>query len=446
MRNSLFLVSKLRLVEANGRSLVLTRKGEIHGPFSLFLNAHFDNPHTRAAAAGGLRLLQSFAQAFGVSLPRRALEGHCLHSQEVGWLMNLAYRPLKEIESMTTRTLIRLVKTEGVAHRDRTGAVASATASARLIQVAGFLEWYFVAVLDPRIRSAPARSELRSRYVVTINDLKRKIKGANSKHPTQVRSLPTERFKHLMTAAYSNPEAFFGPEKKACSTMKRDRAVFLLACEGLRPGGIGNLQLADFNGRYLEIKDNVARRGKAPTSGTPVQKGARSNAANYNSQYTITLWPWTTEAISEYIRSERADLLRRRLKNTSKGFLFLETLGAGPIQNRKTISLIFNKAAARMQELGLLTRESGDPYVKAEDYELVAYTLRHSAATLYAVENGSSDTTRSQMKDRFGWTRNSTMPDLYARRAAMDTAAIDIENWWEGMRAERLKQQQKAGA
>lgn len=436
----------MRLVEANGRSLVLTRSGEFHGPFTLFINAKYDNPNTRAAVTGGLRLLQVLLQAFSVSLPHRALEGHCLHPQEVIWLANMAYRPLEEIESMTPHVLSRLVKNEVMAHRDRTHAVVGSTASARLVQIAIFLDWYFVAVLDSRMHSAQARRELRDRYEVTINNLKSKIKGSNRKHPTQVRSLPTERFKQLMTAAYSNPESIFGHEKGASSTMKRDRAVFFLACEGLRPGAIGNLQMADFNGRYLEIKDNVGKRGEAPTSGTPVQKGARSNVVNYNSEHTITLWPWTTEAISDYIRSERVNLLARRLKNPSKGFLFLETQGAGPIRNRKTISLIFSRAAARMRELGLLTRDSGDAFVKAEDYELVAYTLRHSAATLYATEKGVSDSSRSEMKDRFGWNPNSNMPDLYARRAAMDAAAIDIADWWEDMKAERLKQQQKGRA
>lgn len=433
----------MRIVEANGRSLVLTQSGDLHGPFTLFINLKYGNPNTRTAVTAGLRLLQVFLQAFSISLPHRAIEGHCLHPQEVGWLANLAYRPLEEIESMTPRMLARLVKSEVVAHKDRSGAVKGSTASARLVQIAVFLDWYFVAVIDPRIRSAQTRSDLRDRYAVMINHLKSKIKGSNSKHPTQIRSLPSARFKQLMTAAYSNPEAIFGSGKGANSTMKRNRAVFLLACEGLRPGAIGNLLLADFNGRHLEIRDNVGKRGEAPTSGTPVQKGARSNAINYNSEYTITLWPWTTEAISDYIRSERSALLLRRLKNPSKGFLFLEALGAGPIRNRKTISLIFSKAAARMQKLGLLTRESGDVYVKAEDYELVAYTLRHSAATLYAEEKGVGDATRSEMKDRFGWTANSNMPDLYARRAAMDAAAIDTADWWERMSAERLKRQQK---
>lgn len=434
----------MRLVEANGRSLVLTHAGEIHGPFTLFINLKYDNPNTRTAVTGGLRLLQAFVQAFRVSLPHRALKGHCLHPQEVGWLANLAYRPMEEIESMTPQMLSRLAKTEVVAHRDRPGAVTRATASARLVQIATFLDWYFVAVLDPRIRSAQTRRELKDRYAASINDLKSKIKGSGSKHPTQVRSLPTMRFKQLMTAAYSNPEAIFGRGKGASSTMKRNRAVFLLACEGLRPGAIGNLQLEDFKGRYLEIKDNIARRDEAPTSGTPVQKGARSNSVNYNSQYTITLWPWTSEAISDYIRSERAELLARRLKNQSKGFLFLEVLGAGPIRNRKTISLVFKEAEVRMQEQGMLARESGDAYVIAEEYELVAYTLRHSAATLYVAEKGGSDQTKSEMKDRFGWTNNSAMPDLYARRAAFDAAAIDIADWWESMRAERLKLQRKA--
>ncbi len=433
----------MRLIEANGRSFLINLNGEIHGPFTLFLNSHYDNPHTRSAVTGGLRLLQAFIQAFGVHLHLRALEGHCLHPQEIGWLTNLAYRPLEEVESMSPKRLTRLVQSETTAHRDRKGAVAGATASARLWQIASFLEWYFDDILDPRIRSALSRSELRKRYEVTVNDLKRRIKGPNSKHPTQVRSLPPERFKMLMTVAFANPQAIFASEERASSTMKRDRAVFFLACEGLRPGAIGNIQLADFNGRYIEIMDNAARRGEAITSGTPVQKGARSNSVNYNSQYTLSLWPWTAEAIADYIRTERAELLTRQLRNPSKGFLFLETHGAGPIKNRKTISLIFKRAAARMREMGLLARESGDAYVKAKDYELVAYTLRHSAATFYASKRGDKDSTRSEMKDRFGWTPSSTMPDLYARRVAFDAAAIDIADWWDEMKVERHKQKKK---
>lgn len=432
----------MKLVDVRGRALLLTAGGDVHGPFTLFLNLKYDNPNSRGAVSHGLRLLDVFLRSFDIDLPRRALDGRCLHPLEVAWLANLAYRPLEELETMTTRMLIRLAKNQGVAHRDRAGAVVASTASARLVQIGEFLKWYFQSILDPRISSAQSRAELKDRYEITISDLKSKIRGGNSKHPTQIRSLPTERFKQLMTEVWVRPEKIFCSDSGATNrTMKRDRAVFYLACEGIRPGAIGNLMVEDFLGHQIIIKDNVGRRGEIATRGTPVQKGARSTMQAYISEFTITLWPWTTAAVHDYMRSERSDLLSRRLRNPSKGFLFLESQGAGPIRNRKTISNIFQKAARQMLELGLLTRQSGDGYVKTKHYELVAYTLRHSAATLYVSEKGGSDQTRSEMKDRFGWTANSTMADLYARRANMDAASLDTEELWQVMKAERLLNQ-----
>ena len=428
----------MKIVESNGRSLVLTHSGELHGPFTLFINAEYSNPNTRASVTGGLRLLQVLLHSFSISLAHRAVEGRCLHPQEVGWLTNLAYRPLEEIEGMTPRILTRLVKTSGVAHSDRAGAVSRATASSRLLQVGLFLDWYCKKVLEPRIASSQARRDLAESYQAIVNELKTKIKR-KPKHPTQLRSLPAERFKQLMKVAFCSPERLFDSGEGVCSTIKRDRAIFLLACEGLRPGAIGNLQVADFKGQYLQIMDNVGRRGEASTTGTPMQKGARSERIEYHSEYTLTLWPWTQEAVRDYLRIERSDLLARRVKNKSKGFLFLEVLGAGPIRNRKTLSLIFSKAGKKAKENGLLARESGDVYVKSEDYDLVAYTLRHSAATLFVKEKGSGDTAVSAMKARFGWSPSSNMPALYARRADMDAAAFDIEDLWVEMRSEMLK-------
>lgn len=420
----------MRTVHANGHVLMLTRSEEVHGPFTLYLNSKYSNPNSRTAATAGLRLMQVFFDALEISLPHRALEGKCLSPLEIGWLTNLAYRPLKEIEAMTPRMLVRLVKTASVAHRDRDGAVTGATASVRLVQIASFLDWYFGSILDPRILSALKRRELKDKYQIVINELKNKINGANRKHPTQIRSLPIDLFKKLITTAYRNPEFIFPNQLGDKSTLKRDRAVFLLACEGVRPGAIGNLMLSDFRGRYLEIKDNAGKRGEVLTSGTPVQKGSRSNMINYNSEYVITLWPWTTQAINEYINSERENLLSKRLKNNSKGFLFLEVHGAGPIRNRKTIGLIFKRAEEQLLKVGLLQRDSADPYVKSVNYDLVAYTLRHSAATLFALEKGICESRKSEMKDRFGWTPNSNMPDLYAKRASMDLASVDLSEWW----------------
>lgn len=432
----------MRLVHANGKGLLLGESGEIQVPESLYLNDQYDNPNSQATVALGLRLFHVFIRSIGASLPHRALKGNCLHAPEVGWLSNLAFRPVEELESMKARMLLRLAKSENVAHRDRPGAVAASTASARLVQIGEFLQWYFDNVLSPRIRSAQLKAELRERYVVTVRELKEKIRGGNNKHPTQIRSLPKDVFLGVMRKTWVNPETIFCSESGATSpTAMRDRAIFLLACEGMRPGAIGNLALQDFLGSQVRIVDNVRRRGKAPTEGTPVQKGARSNKQAYSSELNMTLWPWTEAAVREYIKSERAEVLNRRLHNASKGFLFLENQYAGPIANRKTISLIFKRAERRLLEMGVLARQSGDQYVRTEAYELTAYTLRHSAATLYLSVKGNSEQTRSEMKDRFGWMPNSKMPDLYGRRANMDAASIDLADLWESMKADRLKLQ-----
>jgi integrase len=434
----------MRLVNANGKRLLLTDSGEVHAPGTLFLNSRYDNPNTHSTVALGLRLLEVFLRSFDISLPRRALDGQCLHTLEVGWLGNLSYRPVEELESMNTRMLVRLAKSQNVAHRDRPGAVAASTASARLVQIGEFLTWYFENILTPRITSPQARTDLYERYAATVRELKKKIRGGNSKHPTQVRSLPTEVFVQLIREVWCRPETIFCSESGATSpTVMRDRAMFLLACEGMRPGAIGNLALQDFTGFQMRIVDNAGKRGKGLSEGTPVQKGARSNMQAYSSEHNITLWPWTTAAIHEYIQGERAELLNRRLHNPSKGFLFLENQYGGPISNRRTISLIFERAERRLLELGFLSRPSGDRYIKTEDYKLTAYNLRHSAATLYISIKGDSEQTRSEMKERFGWSANSKMPEHYARRAKMDAASLDLADLWESIKADRLKMREE---
>lgn len=435
----------MRIVDANGKGLLIGGSGEIYAPESLFLNNKYDNPNTRGAIALSLRLLHVFARAIDLSLPKRALEGHCLFAPELTWLSNLAFRPVEELESMDPRMLLRLARSEEPAHRDRKGAVAASTASARLGHICEYLDWYCENILTPRIRSVQTRSELRDRFEITVRDLNEKISGGSGTHPTQIRSLPKEVFIRLIREVWVNPEAVFCSEGGQTSpTVQRDRAIFLLACEGMRPGAVGNLALQDFLGSQVRIVDNVTRREKAPTEGTPVQKGARSNKQQYNSEHNMTLWPWTEAAIREYIQGERANLLSRRLRNASRGFLFLETQYAGPVKSRRTISLVFNRAEKCLRELGLLLRPSTDKYIKKEIYELTAYTLRHSAATLYMSKKGGSDQTQSEMKDRFGWTAKSNMPDRYARRANMDAGSVDLSDLWESLKVERLSRLERA--
>lgn len=428
----------MRLVDANGKALLVGADGEVQVPLSLYLNDQYDNASSRETVAQALRLLHAFVNALSIDLPARALAGHCLHKAEVGWLSNLAFRPVEEVETMSPRVLIRLVKTTDVSHRDRLGAVAATTAAARLRHIGDFLDWYFKNILDPRIRSAQARSELRERFDKCVRNLKESVRGGNQSHPTQIRSLPRDVFIRVLREAYVNPETIFCTDSgTGSSTLQRDRAMFLLACEGLRPGAIGNIGLQDVMDGRVFIVDNVKKRGEAPTSGTPVQKGIRSSKVEYNSTIAVTLWPWTIAAIREYISGEREALLARKLSNTSKGFLFLEGLNGGPIRNRKTITLVFKRAERSLLRLGLLSRSSDDRYVKAKSYKLTAVRLRHSAATLYIATKGNSDQTKSEMKERFGWMPSSKMPDLYGRRANMDVASADLASLWRSMQTER---------
>lgn len=430
----------MRLVDANGKALLIGDDGEVHVPMSLFLNDQYDNASSRETISVGLRLLHVFALTMGIDLPRRALAGQCLHQPEFGWLSNLAFRPIEELEAMTPRMLSRLAKTADAPHRDRTGAVAASTAEARLRRIGEFLNWYFKTILDPRIRSAQARTELKERYDYAVRTLKGKIRGGKGNHPTQIKSLPYDVFVRVIHEAYVNSEEVFCSESGATSpTVKRDRAIFLLGCEGLRPGALGNIALQDFIDGQVCIVDNVKKRDETATSGTPVQKGIRSTKVEYNSEINVTLWPWTIAAINEYISDERDFLLGRKLRNVSRGFLFLESHNAGPIRNRKTIGLVFARAEQSLLRLGLLSRASGDKLIRTKTYRLTAVRLRHSAATLYISIKGNSDQTKSEMKERFGWTPSSNMPDGYGRRANMDAASADLANLWELMQAERRK-------
>lgn len=218
--------------------------------------------------------------------------------------------------------------------------------------------------------------------------------------------------------------------------------MVLLACEGLRPGTLGNIALADFrpNAKMLAIKDNKAKRIERITTKTPTLKLADSTLVNSASETMITLWPFTVRAINDYIETERDAVLMKRLINRSKGFLFLSDEGE-PIKHRGTITEMFNKLGKRLAALGLLDI-GDDPYFQKQDqYDFYGYVLRHSAASFflsqkcieYAEKAGITrphdytdvpDTVKGQMRIRFGWVKGSNMPELYAARALSDNANV----------------------
>lgn len=446
-------MSRLNLVHARDLTLLIADDGSINGPFSIYLNERFDNPHSREAVAVGLRVLHRFLVAHGIDLPCRALAGEGLRSVERKWLTELAYRPLVELEQMSDVMINRLttVRKASVA-RDHVGAVAPNTAATRLAAVANFLAWYCSDVLVESIRSAEERRSLNDSYAATCSDLQGRIRGTKQGHHHEIRSLPIERYVQLIRELVVNPEHLFRTEGgKPSPTMMRDRAMVLLAAEGLRPGSLGNLTIDDFKYKhgamdgYMDVRDNVAKRQASLRTSTPKAKGTRSALVGYNSNITVKLWPFTCMAIKQYIDGERAKVLARKLKNHSKSFLFVADHG-GPIADRTTIAVVFKSLERRLRQQGLLNTADGDPYARGTHYEFTAYTLRHSAATLFYKANAHRRDTEDLMRLRFGWTAQSQMPGRYARRAMSEAASVSmIEFHEELLHALAAKRQQETG-
>ena len=436
----------MEVVQAHNKTLLLTGEGEIHAPVTLFLNNKFENPHTRESMAGGLRLLQKFLDAHSINLAKRALEGLCLLPNETESLRELAYRPVNEVEQMTTGLIKRIGKaSKDDRARNLKGAVESNTAARRLDQIATFLSWYFDAVLEYRIRSASKRDELRRRYESTTADLKGAIRGGKKGHSNEIRSLPKDVYLNIIREIYLRPELIQSASGSASSTMMRDRAVALLACEGLRPGAIGNITVNDFRwrvgdvaGGYVDLRDNVAKRKTRITTKTLVQKGIGSETQEYNSEVTVKLWPFTCAAIKDYIDGERAALTQKTLANKTMGFLFIADHG-GPIGDRTTLSAAFVRIKMGLLAVGLLNKSASDQHLNSDHYAFTAYTLRHSAASLFLEEKHGDKDVFDQMRQRFGWSPDSAMPALYARRAISDRAYINMADFYESLKEEQRK-------
>jgi integrase len=220
----------------------------------------------------------------------------------------------------------------------------------------------------------------------------------------------------------------------------------LLACEGLRPGTLGNITQADFRPEpgYLTITDNRAKRSEAVTTKTPVLKLGVSTQVNSASETMIQLWPFTVAAIRDYINTERTAVLSKRLINRSNGFLFLNEKGE-PIKHRASITQMFNVLGQRLAALGMLD-VGDDPYFpNKKQYDFYGYVLRHSSASLFLQLKGVDDRAKDQMKPRYGWTTQSIQPERYAARAIADQGNIDLMEFNSSLMADVLARKQGTG-
>ncbi|MFQ2264777.1 hypothetical protein ACK321_01700 [Aeromonas hydrophila] len=423
----------MRQFSAKRNYLLLHDDGTIHYPFSKFLTDEFDNPNTRELVSQSLRILQRFFVAHRIELTIRMLEKRCLTYDEIKRLARLCYRPLGEIERLSNAKVVLITSAKAnIPPEDMRNALGANTAAKRLNHIASYLKFYREVFLDPHIQSDTLRIELTTAYEQTQEKLKREVAGTKQNHYLTIQSLPSHRFLQIIRTVVLESEILFLTDGgKHSSTRYRDRAMFLLACEGLRPGALGNLTREDFhpNNGHLVLKDNTKRRLGRPTTGTPVLKGAGSKRVAYSSETMITLWPFTIAAITDYLVKERDPILTKHLKNRSLTFLFLNEKGE-PIKHRSTLTTMFNRVGKRLAQLGMLDI-GNDPYFKnKKQYDFYAYVLRHSAASLFIELKGTDGDALDKMKSRFGWTLHSTQPQRYAARALNEQANMELKTFY----------------
>lgn len=436
----------MRQVEARRNHLLLHDDGSINYPFSKFLTDKFSNPHTRELAAQSLRVFYRFCNAHQIELAFRAGEGLCLSYNETKSLAELCFRPLAEIEAMGQRKIVLLTSAKaGKAPKDLADAVEPNTASKRMNQISQYLKFYREVFLDPNTRSSTLREQLKEEYEKAGHLLRTTISGTKQGHHHDIKSLPTDKYLAIIKAVFVRPdELFLNDSGKASRTVLRDRAMVLLACEGLRPGTLGNIARADFrqHSGHLVIIDNRAKRSERIKTGTPKLKMGDSTVVNNASETMIQLWPFTVRAVQDYIDHERSTVLMKTLRNKSDGFLFLNEKGES-IKHRGSITRMFNRLGQQLAEQGLLDVGKDAYFANQKKYDFYGYVLRHSGATFYLVEKGTTDRVKDQMKVRFGWTKDSKMPERYAARAISDQANINLMEFNQGLlNAVKAKKQQ----
>lgn len=436
----------MKIESARSCNILTVENGGTHVPFTLYLNSKYVNAHSTAAVARSLRVFGRFIDAFNIDVASRALEARCLTEGEKRTLRQLAFYHVEKVEAMSDHALQRVGSATKAEDASRIkGAVQRNTAEKHLVHIADFLIWYQEKVLDPRMPlTSPVTAALRRAYELCAEELRKGVAGTKSNHPHLIRSVPNQRFLEIYRAVFLSPSDVLqtGSGKLGCNLM-RDRAMILLAAEGLRPGALGNIALADFKwpgGKeygYIRIRDNTSKRTDPLSTATPTQKGTRSSQG-YNSEGTISIWPTTASAIRTYIDGERQTITSRTMRNISQGFLFIADHG-GPIGDRGTISTIFERAGVELKRLGLLAKDPKDPYLDGEEYVFCAYLLRHSSACLFyanKIRQHGDKVVQDLMRARYFWSPESDKPSLYARRAMADAASLTLEDYLESLLTE----------
>lgn len=445
--------------------IVLHDDGRIHYPFSKYITESYTNPHTRELVAQSLECFYRFCIAYQVELLNRASEGRALTHGERRDLVDLCYRPLDEIKALSGKKMASMLSPKArKTTRELSHSVEPNTARKRLHQIAEYLTYYFDVFLEPNVRSHALRDQLRHEYLKVTSRLKKAVGGTKQSHHLAIQSLPTDKYLKIIEEVFLRPDKLFKTAGgKTSRTVMRDRAMTLLACEGLRPGTIGNVAISDFRPQpgHLVIKDNRHRRTERVSTGTPKLKMGDSTKINHASETMISLWPFTVQALQEYIDTERKNVLLRGLKNRSSGFLFLTREGE-PVKHRSSFTVMFHRLGKRMRDLGLLDVDDDPYFYEQPKYDFYSYVLRHSAASFFLSQKcleisraqGTQrpteyadvpDRVKDLMKLRFGWTVTSKMPEIYAARALSDQAQVTLSEFHQSLmqQVEKLRQRKE---
>lgn len=428
----------MKLVRAASKVVMVDEDGRINAPFSFFLNTH-KNPNTQESLAVSLKLFHLFLMNFRISLSERALNGLCLEEREIVGLINLSFRPLTDLAVPRRRAKFLDVR-NAEPDEDREGAVQGGTASHRLKDIAAFLKDYEILVAN-RIRSADTRERLAASYLACGQRLQRAVGGAASSSSYDIRAMTTEDFVNCMKVVYSQPRTLLGGSKSEMHLL-RDRAMFMLSCEGLRPGEICNLRVNDlFQGPAgllsLQVAVNKKHR-KVVKSSTPVPKGASSNTS-YATARIIHLWPFTRDALNDYINGPRSDAIAQSGDDRTSGFVFIKSTG-DPVASRQAVSLRFSQMCDALHQAGHMNIDAAPRRRPVRKDELSSYTMRHSAASYFYTakmqEHANKESVFDLMRARFGWTDKSDMPAHYAKRGIVDIATVQVNELYTQMRAE----------
>jgi integrase len=428
----------MKMVRAASKVVMLSDDGRINAPFSFFLNTH-KNPNTQDSLSVSLKLFHLFLVHFKISLPERALAGRCLEEREMVGLISLSFRPLTELADLRRVAKFLDVK-NAEADEDRDGAVEGGTASQRLKDVAAFLEDY-ETLLAHHIRSADTRERLAASYLVCCERLRRAVGGASSSSAYDIRAMSSSDFVDCMKVVYARPKVLLG-DATSDVHMLRDRAMFMLSCEGLRPGEICNLRVNDLvkgpNGLLsLQVAVNKKHR-EVVKSSTPLPKGASSNTP-YATVRMIHLWPFTRDALNDYINGPRSEAIARSGEDRTSGFVFIKGTG-DPLSSRQAVSLRFSNMCDALRQAGHMKIEAAPRRGDAKMDELSSYTMRHSAASYFYLskmqELDNKESVFDLMRARFGWTDKSDMPGHYAKRGIVEIATVEVNQIYTEMRAE----------